>query len=392
MGTISSVATKLQTLLQKINTVAKAVPARSLTADDASSLQTLSASALHAEATQTANTHIALRNNPHGIAAAHLGGESKAYVDDKLSGKIRWDAIGVSFYGDAGDPLPSASVDGDTLNIAGGVAALVQGKFKVLPAWSVDLSTIRPSGSPTKVHIHVVTSGGDVQYRATATPLPESLGVMWIGSVLSDVASVNRVVRVGTHRLSELSAGSAIPVTSGSPFLPGKIDSGFVPVTAPALFYITSMERIITQSYPDTTMNSMYRHRGYAVAHAFPDDTGLSEPLGGIDSPVVTINTPSGPITNEILAVEVIHEYLWESHGVGGAGGTAEILMDGYRFFVRGRDPFPPGTYIVYYGGLSVQVSTAVDNRTLASNPASSTLYTSMSVNAPLAVSITKIG
>jgi hypothetical protein len=103
------------------------------------------------------------------------------------------------------------------------VPVIISGRSFTLSNTSFDLSVLFPGNYTNKTfYVYVSVQVGVAQYRLSLTKLNESESVMWIGTIKTSASAIteidiDKVTRLDTYRLSNVSRGSAIPVSSGLP-------------------------------------------------------------------------------------------------------------------------------------------------------------------------------
>lgn len=97
---------------------------------------------------------------------------------------------------------------------------LISGRYYTLPIQMVDLSTIKASPGNTTFYIYAQVIAGVASYKVSLTVLTETATLIYLGYVQTGVSTistivVDKVTKVGPYRLSPVSRGSAIAVTTG---------------------------------------------------------------------------------------------------------------------------------------------------------------------------------
>jgi len=102
-------------------------------------------------------------------------------------------------------------------------SSILNGKYSVIPAGSIDLSTIVPDPSNKTFYIYLIyTPGTGVSYQILTSQFLENRSRMYLGKLTTgqnsiDSISVSKVSKLAGFRLSAVSSGAAIPVTTGNP-------------------------------------------------------------------------------------------------------------------------------------------------------------------------------
>lgn len=215
--------------------IVKKKPALATTADNTSLLGTTNKATLVNDATAKTTAHVALKNNPHAITAAKLGGVDKAYVDTALGTCVQLASIPISQFGDTSAASLGITVSGFTLQFTKAIPVVLLGQYKLLAARNVALSTITASPASKVFYVYVRAINGVVDYYITTTKLAESIDVMFVGQLTTNTSaivtnSIQRVTRLGTFRVTTAPSGSAIPASTGTPNQLGvKLNAGWKP-------------------------------------------------------------------------------------------------------------------------------------------------------------------
>lgn len=132
--------------------------------------------------------------------------------------------IPVSQFGDlTANPIP-VTIAGSVVTV-GPTPIFMNGKSYQLAATNIDLTTMDAS-SRMWVFLQIDNSGNlgfATTFTYNDTAHAESPTNMLVGTVTTDASktltvSINKVTRVGNFRLSASKIGSAIPVSTGSPY------------------------------------------------------------------------------------------------------------------------------------------------------------------------------
>lgn len=217
---IAALNTSLGTLVPSLTNAVNRKVAQAALADNALALGGQSSSQLVATAASHTDAHANRTDNPHGVTAAQIGAYSQSQIDAMIAQLIPSGILPVSMFGNInGDVVDYVTVDGPNakVNLVAGVPLLISGQYFALPALSV---TIAKPGT-TKLYAQLVS--GNPQITASATAIAESVTNMFIGQVTLDASgnvtqnTIAHVVRLDNYRVSATSAGSAIPVSTGTP-------------------------------------------------------------------------------------------------------------------------------------------------------------------------------
>jgi hypothetical protein len=235
MATIAALKTSIANLLAQINALAARKPDKATTADNATTLSGVNRATLLSDAQTRANTHIARTDNPHAINAAKLGGVDKAYINTGIATSVPLNALAVSQFGDTDTSSLGVTSSGWTLKFTKVIQAYVQGVFKLLPIQDIVLTTIDAAPANKTFYVYVSVVAGDLAYRVTLSLLPESLGTMYIGKVVTNGTAItshtvtDRITRIGIDRVAVSAQGCSIPTTAGSPIAADKLSAAWHP-------------------------------------------------------------------------------------------------------------------------------------------------------------------
>lgn len=102
------------------------------------------------------------------------------------------------------------------------IPALIAGKYGILPATNINLSTIDSSPQNKTFYIYVSLIEGVLQYQLSTTELSEEIYRIFIGTIVTGASgitsiSTEKVTRFLTYRPSTTKRGSAIPTSTGVP-------------------------------------------------------------------------------------------------------------------------------------------------------------------------------
>lgn len=223
MSSISDALTALNNSLNSLvptltNKVNRKVAEAAL-ADNALALNGQSASQMIATAAAHTDTHANNKNNPHGVTAAQIGAYSTSQVDAMVASLIPSGILPVSTFGTIDGAAIPMTVSGSTgaVNFSAGIPVIIAGQYFSLPA--INFAVAKPSNN-NKIYLQL--QGGVPKIISSPSTIPESSTNMYLGSISIDASgnvtnTVSHVVRIDTYRLSTTSAGSAIPVSTGTP-------------------------------------------------------------------------------------------------------------------------------------------------------------------------------
>lgn len=194
------------------------------TADNALALNGKSASTLVTEGSQAAATHAALKNNPHGTTAADLSMYTAAQIDAIVAGLV---PAGIIPLTQVGDPNTDVSWPG-TVTVASRNVSLPS-----MPLFMAGAAYTTPSAGftvpdNTTQHFYIKLLAGVPTWVMQASTSPETTTSCYVGSVQFSSGALakntlGKVTRIDTYRLSKTAAGSAIPVSLGTPDAAGTL-------------------------------------------------------------------------------------------------------------------------------------------------------------------------
>lgn len=185
-------------------------------------------------------THIARRDNPHQETMRSIGSYTDADIIAKLSKKVPNSIVPVSSYGVL-DFMTDAEVaaawvpSGFTLTCNRSMRAILSGTPYVLPAATINLYTVDANPANKTFNIYLRAQFGLIRYECRADTPPESVSIMFLGSITTNGAGIvsksfSTVYRLDTFRLSLQPVGSAIPVASGPIDAPAKFPASWNPL------------------------------------------------------------------------------------------------------------------------------------------------------------------
>lgn len=184
-------------------------------------------------------THIANHNNPHQDSMDTINSYSASTITAKMAAKVPNSVLPISTYGIKDDltdaqVLASWSGSGFVLTCNRAMNVVLSGTPYKIPVSSIDLSAVTPSPANKTFYLYVRLQFGRVSYQARTDAPPESVSVMFIGTITTGAAGITgitaaTVTRVDTYRLSLLPLGSVIPVESGTYDAPGKFPTSWNP-------------------------------------------------------------------------------------------------------------------------------------------------------------------
>lgn len=184
--------------------------------------------------------HAARRDNPHQETMETIGSYSATAVNAKLAAKVPNSVLPLSTYGVI-EFLTAAQVAaawvgaGWVVSCNRTIKIILSGTPYTMPTYSLDLRGVEASPGNKTFNVYVRARFGKVTYEARVDSPPESVSVMFIGTVTtnaSGIASLNfaPVTRIDTFRLSTTPLGSVIPVTGGTIDAPTKFPSTWNPL------------------------------------------------------------------------------------------------------------------------------------------------------------------
>jgi len=233
MSQLLTLLAKVREFTSAINDLVKTRPSHAVESVNTATLDGTSKESIKTSVLTTVNSHIANKNNPHGVTLNSIGGVSKAYVDNALSETVSLSELPVSQFGDTGtDPLGVTST-GFTLRFTKVIQAYLQGTLGLIPAQDIVLSTIDVSPANKVFYIYLSIDKGILGYRTSLEKLPESDGMMYLGKIVTDSSqitsnTIERVTRIGIYRMSQTAQGSAMPTTAGNHTTATKIDPSWI--------------------------------------------------------------------------------------------------------------------------------------------------------------------
>lgn len=163
-----------------------------------------------------ANAHITNYQNPHGVTAVGVGGVAGSTVDASLANRIPEGILPLSRYGALdGSAIPFTS-SGLTVSWTAAVYAMMRGFSRPVAAYSQTLQ------ANTTYNVYLRFNGVATSYLITTDVLAETTSRMFIGKIVTGASgvtsnTVTRVTRIDTYRMTGTPAGSAVPVTVGTP-------------------------------------------------------------------------------------------------------------------------------------------------------------------------------
>lgn len=233
MDAIESLKLSLSGVLDRINKLVKAKPARSTTSDDTAALSGVSKATLLSDAKTRADTHINSKANPHKTTALAVGGANKTYADGLLTGTILMSSFSISQFGDTETADLGISFQGWLVKFSKPIPVFLQGNYRMFPAQDINLISLGPANKT--FYMYLTVADGTIGWVTTTELLPESLSNMFVGKVVCGGTAINsltgftRFTRLGIYRISESAQGCAIPSTVGVPTSAQKLAAGWAP-------------------------------------------------------------------------------------------------------------------------------------------------------------------
>jgi hypothetical protein len=198
-------------------------------ADNAKLIGTDTATTLINAGKLVGTTHVADKNNPHGITADSLDGVDNDTVNAVLGIAIPRGALPISRFGNfTGAALP-ISFAGWIISFTAEIPSMMAGFDLPAPIININLSSIDPSPANKLFFAYLKFDGSVLKYMISKTALAETSGRMFIGKIATGASGIStisfsRVTRLDTYRVSVVPVGSAIPVTPSSPDLMAQLN------------------------------------------------------------------------------------------------------------------------------------------------------------------------
>lgn len=127
-------------------------------------------------------------------------------------------------------PLPFVSLSSSLIRSTADIPILLSGRTYT---YNANTSTTVPSNmiNGTNILVYFTLDNGNIRLTLSQTPINESIGVVYIGTIRSrsggfDI-NLNTVTRLDIYRLSSTNVGSAIPISGGTPDRKGYMDSSW---------------------------------------------------------------------------------------------------------------------------------------------------------------------
>lgn len=225
MGTLQELQASLDALDVSIQAAMKRKVDAAALADNALALNNKTATDIIGAAESYANIHINNKDNPHNVTAAKLNVYTKAEVALLMGSYLPQGILPVSRFGKLnGSIVTRHDPIGNTLEISYQEPCILAGIYKLMePALLPLISGVLFN------YVYLRLSGGIFSYVIEATETAESSTNMLIGiaKYRADGAMISLAVfpvtRIDSYRISMTSAGSAIPVSLGSPASPAAL-------------------------------------------------------------------------------------------------------------------------------------------------------------------------
>lgn len=102
-------------------------------------------------------------------------------------------------------------------------SSIINGRYTIIPATSIDLSTVTADPSNKTFFIYMLANPGSAAtYQILTSRIGENKSRMFLGTVVTgvnsiDTITVSKVTKLGGYRISQKPAGTAISVTTGNP-------------------------------------------------------------------------------------------------------------------------------------------------------------------------------
>jgi hypothetical protein len=187
-------------------------------ADNALTFNGKTAATFIADNAAISTAHINNTNNPHGTTASQAGAYTKEEANSLVAQCIPRGILPISRIGAVNGAWPvSLNTAAKRVDFTGEVPVVLAGIFNMMPIGSVGYSTTVPRN-----YVYVRLNGGIFSYVIESSPQAETTTNMLFGVI--DIVSGNvtdwwlrSVTRLDTFRISQTPAGSAIPVSGGTP-------------------------------------------------------------------------------------------------------------------------------------------------------------------------------
>lgn len=218
---VSALNTSLNAMVPALANAVNRKVAQAALADNALALNNQSATQMIATAAAHTDAHAALTNNPHQVTADEVGAYPKTTIDSMIAALIPSGILPISTFGKPdGSGIPvTVTVNGNScvVSFAAGIPAIMAGQAFALPAQALNFP------SPVTMNVYLQLVGGVPSYTYSAVGQPETPTLMYLGTVATNGSgqvvenTIGHVVRLDNYRVSSTSAGSAIPVSGGTP-------------------------------------------------------------------------------------------------------------------------------------------------------------------------------
>jgi hypothetical protein len=191
-------------------------PTTTLKADNALEMGGATATQIVADSRLIATTHIARRDNPHGVDAVVIGGVKSITVDASLANRIPEGILPIARYGDQANSAVPVTFSGLTVSFTAEVPAMMSGYARNVPIYS---EALKPNST---YYVYLRWNGSAMSYLFSTEDLAETNSRMYLGRVVTNATvvtslSLTRVTRIDTYRVTTGGLGSAIPATPGLP-------------------------------------------------------------------------------------------------------------------------------------------------------------------------------
>ena len=178
--------------------------------------------------------HIARKDNPHQETATTIGSYTETIVAGKFAAKVPNSIVPISTYG-IHERLTAAQVtaawtnSGFVLTCNRVMKAIISGT-----PYNMSVQSLTLAANKT-YYIFIRLRFGAISYEAREDSPPESVSVMYIGTVTTNGTGIVSksfapVTRIDTFRISTIARGSVIPVTQGTLDTPTKFTSEWKPL------------------------------------------------------------------------------------------------------------------------------------------------------------------
>lgn len=192
------------------------------------------------KARDTLAAHVARKDNPHQETMETIGSYTATTVNAKLAAKVPNSVLPISTYGiteflTAAQIAAAWTASGWVVSCNREIKIILSGTPYTMPTYSLDLRGVEASPGNKTYNVYVRARFGKVTYEARVDSPPESVSVMFIGTVTTNASGIASlsfapVTRIDTFRISNTPLGSVIPVTGGTVDAPVKFPATWNPL------------------------------------------------------------------------------------------------------------------------------------------------------------------